>query len=223
MTQPVHSPALVHQFETKEQQHDAGNLGMWVFLATEIMFFGGLFAAYIVYRALHFDAFIQGSHFLDVTFGATNTAVLICSSLTMALAIHAAQTGKSKSTIMMYLILTMLLGLAFLGIKFMFEWTNDWKEGLVPGLHFTYNGDYASGVQLFFCFYFFMTGLHALHMIIGLGILTMLTVMASRGRFNPDYYAPLEISGLYWHFVDIVWIFLFPLLYLIGGRFGGGH
>jgi cytochrome c oxidase subunit III len=223
MTQPVHSPALVHQFETKEQQHDAGNLGMWVFLATEIMFFGGLFAAYIVYRALHFDAFIQGSHFLDVTFGAANTAVLICSSLTMALAIHAAQTGKSKSAIMMYLILTMLLGLAFLGIKFMFEWTNDWKEGLVPGLHFTYIGDYASGVQLFFCFYFFMTGLHALHMIIGLGILTTLTVMASRGRFNPDYYAPLEISGLYWHFVDIVWIFLFPLLYLIGGRFGGGH
>ena len=223
MSHPVHSPALVHQFETKEQQHQAGNLGMWTFLATEVMFFGGVFMAYIVYRALDLESFIQGSHFLDVPFGATNTAVLICSSLTMALAIHAAQTGKSKSTIMMYLVLTMLLGLAFLGIKFTFEWTNDWKEGLVPGLHFTYNGAYAPGVELFFCFYFFMTGLHALHMIIGLGILTTLTVMASRGRFNADYYAPLEVSGLYWHFVDIVWIFLFPLLYLIGGRWGGGH
>ena len=223
MAHTAHSPALVHQFETAEQQHEAGNLGMWVFLATEVMFFGGVFMAYIVYRALHLPEFIQGSHFLNVTLGATNTAVLICSSLTMALAIHAAQTGKSKSTIMMYLILTMLLGIAFLGIKFTFEWTADWREGLVPGLHFTYSGAYSSGVQLFFCFYFFMTGLHALHMIIGLGILTTLTVMASRGRFNSEYFAPLEVSGLYWHFVDIVWIFLFPLLYLIGGRYGGGH
>jgi len=125
MAHSAHSPALVHQFETKEQQHEAGNLGMWVFLVTEIMFFGGLFMAYIVYRSLHLEAFMQGSHFLDVAFGATNTAVLICSSLTMALAIHAAQTDKSKSTIMAYLILTMLLGVAFLGIKFTFEWTHD--------------------------------------------------------------------------------------------------
>ena len=223
MAQTAHSPALVHQFETKEQQHEAGNLGMWVFLVTEIMFFGGAFMAYIVYRALHLDSFITGSHMLDVTFGATNTAVLICSSLTMALAIHSAQTGKSKSTIITYLVLTMILGAAFLGIKFTFEWSHDWVEGLVPGLHFTYNEVHAPGVEMFFCFYFFMTGLHAMHMIIGLGILTTLTVMASRGRFNADYYAPLEVSGLYWHFVDIVWIFLFPLLYLIGGRYGGGH
>src|SRR6202142_4291307 len=207
MPQSAQSPALVHQFETKEQQHEAGNLGMWVFLVTEIMFFGGAFMAYIVYRALHLESFITGSHMLDVTFGATNTAVLICSSLTMALAIHAAQTGKSKSTIITYLILTMILGAAFLGIKFTFEWRHDWVEGLVPGLHFTYNGAHAPGVEMFFCFYFFMTGLHALHMIIGLGILTTLTVMASRGRFNADYYAPLEVSGLYWHFVDIVWVF----------------
>ena len=121
MVHTAHSPALVHQFETKEQQHDAGSLGMWVFLATEIMFFGGVFMSYIVYRALHLEAFIQGSHFLDVTFGATNTAVLICSSLTMALAINAAQTGKSKSTIITFLGLTMLLGAAFLFIKFAFE------------------------------------------------------------------------------------------------------
>jgi cytochrome c oxidase subunit 3 len=223
MAHTAHSPALVHQFETKEQQHEAGSLGMWVFLVTEIMFFGGVFMAYIVYRALHLDAFIAGSHLLNVTFGATNTAVLICSSLTMAMAIHSAQTGKSRGTIVTYLILTMLLGIAFLAIKFTFEWHHDWVEGLVPGLHFTYNGPHAPGVQLFFCFYFFMTGLHALHMFIGLGLLTTLTVMAHRGRFNSDYFAPLEVSGLYWHFVDIVWIFLFPLLYLIGGRWGGGH
>ncbi len=223
MTHTAHSPALVHQFETEEQQREAGNLGMWVFLVTEIMFFGGAFMAYIVYRALHLESFITGSHMLNVTFGATNTAVLICSSLTMALAIRAAQTGKSKSTIVMYLILTMLLGIAFLGIKFTFEWHHDWVEGLVPGLNFTYSGAHAPGVQMFFCFYFFMTGLHALHMIIGVGILTTLTVMAYRGRFNSDYYSPLEVSGLYWHFVDIVWIFLFPLLYLIGRHYGGGH
>jgi cytochrome c oxidase subunit 3 len=182
-----------------------------------------VFMAYIVYRALHLDAFIAGSHLLNVTFGATNTAVLICSSLTMAMAIHSAQTGKSRGTIVTYLILTMLLGIAFLAIKFTFEWHHDWVEGLVPGLHFTYSGPHAPGVQLFFCFYFFMTGLHALHMFIGLGLLTTLTVMAHRGRFNSEYFAPLEVSGLYWHFVDIVWIFLFPLLYLIGRHWGGGH
>ncbi len=208
-----------------EQQREAGNLGMWVFLVTEIMFFGGMFACYAVYRALHLQAFETGSRLLDVRFGATNTAVLIASSLTMALAIHSAQTGKRKSVVMFYLALTMILGAAFLGIKFTFEWHHDWMEGLVPGLNWTYAGPYAPGVEMFFCFYFFMTGLHALHMIIGIGILTVLTGMASRGRFSDQYYTPLEVTGLYWHFVDIVWIFLFPLLYLIGGRYlmAGGH
>jgi cytochrome c oxidase subunit 3 len=219
----AHPPGFAHQFEDIEQQREASTLGMWVFLVTEILFFGGMFASYTIYRSLHLPAFETGSRLLEVKFGAINTAVLICSSLTMALAINAAQTGKSKSTIITFLVLTMLLGAAFLFIKFTFEWTHDWTEGLVPGLHFTYNGPHAPGVQLFFCFYFFMTGLHALHMFIGLGILATLTVMAYRGRFNAEYYAPLEVSGLYWHFVDIVWIFLFPLLYLIGGRYGGGH
>ena len=130
---------------------------------------------------------------------------------------------------MMYLFLTMMLGAVFLFIKFNFEWRADYAEALVPGFGFHHPaglGRAGPHVQLFFCFYFFMTGLHALHMIIGFGILTTLTVMAYRGRFNAEYYAPLEVSGLYWHFVDIVWIFLFPLLYLIGGRYrdaGGGH
>jgi cytochrome c oxidase subunit 3 len=224
----AHPPGFKHQFEDMAQQRDADSLGMWVFLVTEIMFFGGLFAAYIVYRALYLPAFEHGSRLLNVKFGAVNTAVLIASSLTMALAIHAAQAGKKKSEQIMYLIVTMILGAIFLFLKFNFEWRADYHEHLIPGFGFIIRPEWgASGthVPLFFCFYFFMTGLHALHMIIGIGILTTLVVMAQRGRFNSEYYAPLEVSGLYWHFVDIVWIFLFPLLYLIGGRFAmvGGH
>jgi len=221
----AHPPGFAHQFEEMDQQRAAGNLGMWVFLVTEIMFFGGLFATYTIYRSLHPQAFEIGSHLLEVQFGATNTAVLICSSLTMALAIHSAQTGKSKSTIIGYLIATMILGAAFIGIKLYFEWYHDYVEHLVPGINFVIRpewGHSGSQVPMFFCFYFFMTGLHALHMVIGIAILTVLTIMTARGRFSSEYYAPLEISGLYWHFVDIVWIFLFPLLYLIGGRYGSG-
>ena len=221
----AHPPGFAHQFEVMSQQREAGNLGMWVFLVTEIMFFGGLFATYTVYRSLHPEAFAIGSHLLEVQFGATNTAVLICSSLTMALAIRSAQTGKSKSTIIGYLVATMSLGAAFIGIKLYFEWYHDYVEHLIPGIDFVIRpewGHAGSQVPMFFCFYFFMTGLHALHMVIGIGILTVLTIMTARGRFSPEYYAPLEISGLYWHFVDIVWIFLFPLLYLIGGRYASG-
>jgi cytochrome c oxidase subunit III len=217
-----HPPGFKHQFEDMDQQREADSLGMWVFLVTEIMFFGGLFATYIIYRALYLPAFETGSRLLNVKFGAVNTAVLIGSSLTMALAIHAAQAGKKKSEQVMYLVLTMILGATFLFLKFAFEWRADYHEHLVPGFHFIIRQDWGAAgphVPMFFCFYFFMTGLHALHMIIGFGILSTLTVMAHRGRFNSEYYAPLEVSGLYWHFVDIVWIFLFPLLYLIGGRF----
>jgi len=216
---PTH---FAHQFETLEQQHDAGRLGMWVFLATEILFFGGMFMGYTVYRSLHPAAFAIGSHLLDWKFGGTNTAVLICSSLTMALAIRSAQTGKKKGTIIAWLILTMLLGATFLFLKFRYEWYHDYIEHTVPGFGFHYRpewGAHAPQVQMFMCFYFFMTGLHALHMIVGIGILLVLTWMAARGRFTSQYYAPLEISGLYWHFVDIVWIFLFPLLYLAGGLY----
>ena len=218
----AHPPGFKHQFEDMDQQRDADSLGMWVFLVTEIMFFGGLFATYIVYRALYLPAFETGSRLLNVKFGAVNTAVLIGSSLTMALAIHAAQAGKKKSEQVMYLIVTMILGAIFLFLKFNFEWRADYHEHLIPGFGFIIRPEWGAAgphVPLFFCFYFFMTGLHALHMIIGFGILGTLTVMAQRGRFGSEYYAPLEVSGLYWHFVDIVWIFLFPLLYLIGGRF----
>jgi cytochrome c oxidase subunit 3 len=217
----AHPPGFAHQFETIAQQREAGKLGMWVFLVTEILFFGGMFTAYTVYRSLHLQAFVTGSHFLEVKFGATNTAVLIVSSLTMALAIRSAQTGRRKGQTIWWLILTMLLGATFLFLKFRFEWYHDYVDGIVPGLSWSYHGPYAPGAQLFMCFYFFMTGLHALHMIVGIGILTVLIIMTARNKFSPQYYAPLEISGLYWHFVDIVWIFLFPLLYLIGGRYPG--
>jgi cytochrome c oxidase subunit 3 len=213
---------FAHQFEDLEQQHDAGRLGMWIFLATEILFFGGMFMSYTVYRSLHPQAFEIGSHLLDWHFGAANTAVLICSSLTMALSIRSAQTGKSKGTIIWWLILTMILGAMFLFLKFRFEWYHDYLEGTIPGFGFQNHaawGANAPQVQMFMCFYFFMTGLHALHMIVGIGILAVLTWMASRGKFTSQYFAPLEISGLYWHFVDIVWIFLFPLLYLAGGLY----
>ena len=209
---------LKPQFDDREQQNSAGNLGMWVFLATEVMFFGGLFTGYTVYRALYLPGFEIGSRLLDVRWGATNTAVLIASSLAMALAIRAAQLGRRKMQVT-YLIVTMLLGTTFLGIKFLLEWASEYHRHLMPGFGFQYPGPHASSVEMFFCFYFFMTGVHALHMIIGMGILSVLAVMSLRGKFTPEYYAPIEAIGLYWHFVDIVWIFLFPLLYLIGGRY----
>jgi cytochrome c oxidase subunit 3 len=223
----THSPDLQHHFDNMTQQFEASNLGMWVFLATEVLFFGGVFAAYTVYRSLYLPGFEIGSHLLDVRFGAANTAVLIGSSLSMVLAIRAAQTGQRRAQVFL-LVLTMILGAAFLGIKFTFEWRNDYLEHLVPGINFAYRPEWGANgphVQMFFLFYFIMTSIHALHMIIGIGLLSVLTWMAARGRFSPEYYTPMEVSGLYWHFVDIVWIFLFPLLYLIGGRYGigGGH
>jgi cytochrome c oxidase subunit 3 len=215
----AHPQGFAHQFEDIEQQRDAGRLGMWSFLVTEILFFGGMFTAYIIYRLKHLPSFIEGSHQLIVKFGATNTAVLIFSSLTMAMSIRSAQVGKKKGTIISWLVATWILGAAFIAIKLRFEWYRDWLEGLIPGVHWFYNGPHAPGVKMFMVFYFCMTGLHAVHMVVGLGILTVLIIMTARNRFSSEYYAPLEISGLYWHFVDIVWIFLFPLLYLIGGRY----
>jgi cytochrome c oxidase subunit 3 len=207
------STALAHQFDDSEQQFNASTLGMWVFLATEVMFFGGMIAGYTVYRHRYYDAFAEGSHHLDIVLGTTNTAVLIASSLMMAMAVHFAQLGRRKLLIV-FLLLTMLFGATFLGIKGI-EYTHKYEQGLVPGRLFHYQG-HSPNLQLFFSFYFAMTGMHALHMVVGLGLMTYLLILAGRNRFSADYYTPVEICGLYWHFVDIVWIFLFPLLYLIG-------
>jgi len=206
--------ALAHHFDSLDQQREAATLGMWVFLVTEVLFFGGLFMVYTVYRAWYPEAFAAASHELDVVLGTVNTAVLITSSLTMALAVHAAQLDRRK-LLMTFLVLTILLGATFLGIKSV-EYYHKFVEHHVPGPSFQFEKEYARHAQLFFSLYFIMTGLHALHMIIGIGIMLWMLRWAYRGVITAEYYSPIEISGLYWHFVDIVWIFLFPLLYLLG-------
>ncbi len=221
MSTSSHSPALLHHFDSVEQQKEASTLGMWLFLVTEIMFFGGMFTAYIVYRTLYPNAFAAASHELDITMGAINTAVLICSSLSMALAVNAAQLGRRKSLVW-FLILTIALGAVFLGIKAV-EYHEKFVNHHVPGPSFHFDGPEAEHAQLFFSLYFGMTGLHALHMIVGIVLLSILAIRAHRGRFGSEYYTPIDMTGLYWHFVDIVWIFLFPLLYLLGGHVRGGH
>jgi cytochrome c oxidase subunit 3 len=210
---------LASHFDSLEQQRESVSLGMWIFLVTEILFFGGVFAVYLVYRTRFPTAWTAGSFELDITLGAANTAILIASSFTMAMAVWSAQTGRRRPLIG-FLVSTLTLGSTFLVIKG-FEYAAKWQHHLVPGPHFHYDGRFAglvdgSNVQLFFSTYFLMTGLHALHMVIGAGLLVWLITGAVRGRFSTRYYNPVDMTGLYWHFVDIVWIFLFPLLYLIG-------
>ena len=233
-TQDVHGhPALQHHFENMEQQREAGTIGMWVFLVTELMFFGGMFLAYALYRNLFPAAFATASNHLDITLGAVNTGVLIVSSFTMALAVYFTQVGKLRPQIIC-LILTLVLGLTFLGIKAV-EYHEKYTDRLIPGrlipsapfgpdahaLHML-PGATLPQVEMFYWIYFAMTGMHALHMIIGAGLLTFLIIYSIKGRFDPEYHSPVEIIGLYWHFVDIVWIFLFPLLYLLGRHFHHG-
>jgi cytochrome c oxidase subunit 3 len=209
-----HHPALAHHFDSLAQQTEATTLGMWVFLVTEVLFFGGLFATYMIYRSWYPDAFAAASHELDVALGTINTVVLITSSLTMALAVHAAQLGQRKA-LMLFLIATMILGGAFLGIKSV-EYYHKFVEHHVPGPTFQFEAEHIRHAQIFFSLYFVMTGLHAVHMIIGIGIMLVMLYWSWNGTITEEYSSPIEISGLYWHFVDIVWIFLFPLLYLIG-------
>jgi cytochrome c oxidase subunit 3 len=216
-----HHPRLQHQFDSLEQQKESSTLGMWLFLVTEIMFFGGLFLAYLVYRTSYPKVFAAASHHLDVTWGGINTAVLICSSLTMALAIWSAQVDRRK-LIVVFLIATMVLGAVFLGVKAK-EYGDKFHHHLVPYWDWAPEDAHLEGVsgqqaQLFFSLYFIMTGLHALHMIIGICVLGALIRPSWKGRYDAAYHNPLECTGLYWHFVDIVWIFLFPLLYLIGAH-----
>jgi cytochrome c oxidase subunit 3 len=189
---------------------------MWMFLVQEILFFGGVFTAYLVYRMQNATAFAHASHDLDLKLGLVNTAVLIASSFTMVMAVHASSLSRRKSTIL-WLLGTMALGSVFLGIK-VIEYSEKFAHHLVPGPHFAWHGapGESPGVEMFFSLYFAMTGLHALHMIIGIGLLAWLVLAAARGRYDHGYNTPVDMVGLYWHFVDIVWIFLFPLLYLIG-------
>lgn len=259
-----HHKDLAHHFDTLEQQHDANTLGMWAFLLTEVLFFGGLFAAYTIYRYKYSAMFEEASNHLDIKLGATNTVILILSSLTMALAVRCSQTGNSIWT-GRWLLITIAFGLMFLGVKFV-EWQHDYHIHLMPGKdwagkdywHWQYakkakdleteahnkgsaehslpnrkdvllDNDPSLGVRgiqesqqarLFFLLYFCMTSLHALHMLVGFGLIGIIAYYAYQGAYSPEYYSPVENIGLYWHFVDIVWIFLFPLLYLLGAHMG---
>ncbi len=223
-------PQHRHHFETPEQQREAGTFGMWLFLLTEIMFFGGLFFAYLLYRNWYNPAFVAASNQLSIPLGTTNTAVLITSGFFMALSVWAAEV-KKKSLLVLFLILTTLFGVVFLGVKY-FEYKEKWEKHHIPGASFDISEfvnpkafglekeqplspDMAQKTQVFFSLYFAMTGMHALHMIIGVGLLLWLIPRSMRGDFSSGYVAPIENFGLYWHFVDIVWLFLFPLLYLI--------
>lgn len=226
---PADETLLYHQFDDVAQQHEASVLGMWVFLATEVLFFGGLFAAYLVYRTLHPEAFIIGSQAQLVWLGGVNTAVLLCSSLTMALAVRAAQL-RQRPRMVVLLIATMIFGAAFLGIK-AFEYHRDWEEKLVPGLRFDRRPgaegavghlagkavplETVQGVEMYFVLYFFMTGLHAIHLIIGIVVVGIMAWLGGTRWLSGCGETHVDVTGLYWHFIDIVWVFLYPLLYLV--------
>jgi cytochrome c oxidase subunit 3 len=223
-------PQHRHHFETQEQQREAATFGMWLFLLTEIMFFGGLFFAYLLYRNWYYEAFVPASNYLSVPLGGANTAILITSGFFMAIAVWAAEV-RNKTILVWTLVLTTVFGLAFIGVKYV-EWHDEWVHHHIPGAGFDISEfvnpkahgimdqkpippDMAQRCQIFFFLYFGMTGMHALHMIIGIGLLLWLIWRAQRGDFTAGYVAPIENFALYWHFVDIIWLFLFPLLYLI--------
>lgn len=262
-----HTPHLAHHFDSPVQQFESGKLGMWIFLATEVLLFGGLFCAYAVYRANHPEVFIFAHRYLDTMLGAVNTAILIFSSFTMAWAVRAAQLGQRRA-LRVLLALTIACAFSFLGIKYV-EYEHKWKEGLLWGKRYAPHGEHQStragntpkvvaatplpavnpeehtllpppapgpsglavadhadeqlhladeapkNVQLFFGIYFAMTGLHGVHVIAGIAVLGWILLRATRGEFGPDYFIPVDLAGLYWHVVDLIWIFLFPLLYLI--------
>lgn len=209
-------PFVHEQFDDIEQQRGAAQLGMWIFLATEVLFFGGLFLSYTVYRTLYPETFTAASHHTEVVLGGINTAILLLSSTLMALGVRAAELGNRKQLVWL------LLGTAFLGILFMgikgVEYHNDFVEHLLPGSHFEWHQANPSHAEIFFWLYFAMTGLHAIHVTVGIFVLLTLTVFAWLGKFTSGHHTPVEVAGLYWHFVDIVWIFLFPLIYLAGHR-----
>jgi cytochrome c oxidase subunit 3 len=208
--------SLHEQYREHDQQRESAKLGMWVFLATEVMFFGGMITGYIVYRDAYPDAFSAGSVHMLFMAGTLNTAILISASLFIAFAVHAAQVGERKA-LMWFLAIAMFLGICFLSVKG-YEYYEHWVDHKVPGPSFQWDGPDPRHAEMFFVLYFFLTGFHALHMVIGVSILAFILYFAARGRYTPEYHNPVENAALYWHFVDIVWIFLYPMLYLIGHK-----
>jgi cytochrome c oxidase subunit III len=250
-TDHAHPAWLAHHFDTPQHQFDAGKMGIWVFLVTEVLFFSGLFCAYAVYRSTHPEIFIYAHHFLDKTWGAVNTIVLLFSSLTMAWGVRCSQTNNKNGTVLC-LALTLLCAFAFLGVKYV-EYKGKWEHGLLwgdkykpvkhddhgaghgeakggghgeaaakdaapahdAGGHGTPNMIEPRNVSIFFSIYFCMTGLHAIHIIIGIIVIGWVMLRAMKGEFHDQYFGPVDYAGLYWHLVDLIWIYLFPLLYLI--------
>ena len=205
---------VAHHFDSADTQFDAARMGIWLFLVTEVLFFGGLFCAFFVFRSWYFDSFVEAHHHLDKVMGAVNTIFLITSSLTMALGVRSAQMANRKMTSLM-LIITLAFAAGFLVIKYM-EYSHKIHEGLLPGAHFSAEGFHTDHANVFFSIYFTMTGIHGLHVVIGMGLIMWILIRNSKNEFSGRYYAPVEGVGLYWHLVDLVWIFLFPLLYLVG-------
>lgn len=205
---------VAHHFSNADVQFDANRMGVWLFLITEILLFGGLFCAFAIFRSWYFDAFVEAHHYLDKVMGSINTVVLICSSLTVALSIRAAQMNNKKLTVIL-LIITLLCAAAFMGIKYV-EYSHKFHDGLLPGRYFNVEGFQSPHGGIFFGLYFMMTGLHGIHVLIGMGLMIWVLIRAMKGEFSSRYYAPLEGVGLYWHLVDLIWIFVFPLIYLVG-------
>jgi len=209
-----HPAYLQHHFSHPDQQYESSKLGMWLFLLTEVLMFGGLFCAYAVFRAWHPEMFYHAHKMLDVTMGSINTVVLITSSLTIALAIYSIQNNRQKDTVR-YLIFTLILAGVFLAVKY-FEYMHKIHLGQLPGKYYTYAGLGDNNPHLFFSMYFIMTGLHGIHVLGGMAVIGWVILRARRGEFSAEYYTPVELVGLFWHLVDLIWIFLFPLFYLIG-------
>ncbi len=201
-----------HHFTDVEQQFDTAKLGMWTFLATEILMFGGLFVAYALMFSMHPEAFHKGHEFLNVKLGVVNTAVLIFSSLTMALAVRSAQTSNKRGVVI-NLTITIACAFVFLIVKY-FEYSHKIHEGLLPGVFYSFH-EYVPHIEMYFALYFMMTGLHGIHVTVGIALLTWILLNAMKGKYNSAYYTQVEMVGLYWHLVDLVWIYLFPLLYLV--------
>lgn len=213
--EPIVPHPVAHHFATAEQEFSAAKFGIWVFLATEILMFGGLFVAYTVFRAALPATFEAAHHALSVPLGTVNTGVLITSSLTMALAIRSAQVNARRQ-MMAFLVATFLLAGTFLVIKLGFEWPHKFQEGMLPGKFYTYEGlKNVASPHIFFSLYFLMTGLHGIHVLLGMAVIAYLIAKGAKGHYHAGYYTPVELTGLYWHLVDLIWIFLFPLFYLI--------
>ena len=209
----MHASPLAHHFESLEKQSHAARLGMWLFLSTEILLFTALFAAYALYRFLYGEAFAESSRHIETWIGFVNTIVLVTSSFTVATGLEHATRGNGRRTALFFG-LSVALALVFLGLKAV-EYTHHFQEGQLPGRFYTYEGVTGPGASLFFTLYFLITGLHGIHVVIGMTVLIVVGVMAYRGRFTAEYHTPVELAGLYWHLVDLIWIFVFPLIYLI--------